>query len=309
MSKLDQSLSELDQSLRRIREHFLFSDELADRVILALNNDATVHSDRLEPDSSSAAALAKLERAWNYATEHFEGQLTPGLIAEIARIIHPDKGVYRTNMAMVEGRLKQYVMTNPAKVAREVDRLLVHINQAESQHPAFTAAELHLYFAIIHPLGDGNGRTARLLQNLYLYEHSVPPVIIKHTERLTYLNHIEDALIGFRERSGQENMFEHRSHGEYRFFEYIVDKIKGSTERLATKVGSLKKYEITADIKGPARRIYGLRNALRTTLSSMGIPPQIDVDMENSKLTVISSAPEVSIVGITERYKAKVPFL
>lgn len=53
---------------------------------------------------------------------------------------------------------------------------------------AFTA---HEKLVSIHPFGDGNGRTGRLLMNLLLLKTGYPPIIIGPEERLAYLQGLE----------------------------------------------------------------------------------------------------------------------
>ncbi len=53
-----------------------------------------------------------------------------------------------------------------------------HMEQA-STHPVIIAAYLHDELVRIHPFIDGNGRTSRLLMNLYLLQHGYPVVSLK----------------------------------------------------------------------------------------------------------------------------------
>ena len=49
----------------------------------------------------------------------------------------------------------------------------------ESIHPVDIAAYLHDELVRIHPFIDGNGRTSRLLMNLYLLRHGYVMVLLK----------------------------------------------------------------------------------------------------------------------------------
>ena len=51
----------------------------------------------------------------------------------------------------------------------------------------------YIEFVKIHPFVDGNGRTARLLQNLELMKAGFPPIIIKKEQRLDYYNSLDKA--------------------------------------------------------------------------------------------------------------------
>jgi Fic family protein len=273
--------------------------------MMVLNQDALSHSDKLEPDINHEKTLRQLEEAWEYAVAHFSGNINRDFVIDVAQKVHATNYSYRQETARVKGiRGTIDVVTNPAKIEREMDKLFDYLLTSTS-HPALKAAELNLYFLLIHPFADGNGRTARLLHNLYLHNYKLPPVMIRHTERVTYLSHIEDARIGFKNRSGQENMFENRSFGEIRFFEYTIDKIKESAERLSKKIENHHKYEISVDIRGPQKLIFGVTRTFKELLHARALSGQ--VSQKEGKITIIAPITEECVMGTMERYARKSP--
>ena len=57
-------------------------------------------------------------------------------------------------------------------------------------------AQSHCSFLRIHPFGDGNGRTSRLLANYALLRRGLPPMVIKSTERDLYIGALQEADLG-----------------------------------------------------------------------------------------------------------------
>jgi len=55
--------------------------------------------------------------------------------------------------------------------------------------------DAHFRLVAIHPFGDGNGRTARLLMNLILLRGGYPPVAVRPQDRKTYLDTLEHASL------------------------------------------------------------------------------------------------------------------
>ena len=51
--------------------------------------------------------------------------------------------------------------------------------------------EAHFRLTAVHPFGDGNGRTARLLMNLLLIRGGYPPVAVRPEDRKAYLDALE----------------------------------------------------------------------------------------------------------------------
>ena len=106
------------------------------------------------------------------------------------RIDPQNAGYYRMGAVRISGT--DYTPPNAAKVPalmQEVYRML-NIREGEIIE---AAARIHQKFVDIHPFVDGNGRTARLLVNLYLMRNGYPPVIILRVERKKYIRTIMQA--------------------------------------------------------------------------------------------------------------------
>ena len=85
------------------------------------------------------------------------------------------------------------VFPNPLKVPELMAAFGRDLAAAE---PTFGAAfSAHYRLVAIHPFGDGNGRTARLLMNLILLRGGYPPVAIRPIDRSAYLDALERASL------------------------------------------------------------------------------------------------------------------
>jgi Fic family protein len=81
------------------------------------------------------------------------------------------------------------VFPNPAKVPELMQEFGAWLKTAPDD-PA-TAFDAHFRLTAIHPFGDGNGRTARLLMNMMLIRGGYPPVAVRPEDRKTYLDALE----------------------------------------------------------------------------------------------------------------------
>lgn len=87
---------------------------------------------------------------------------------------------------------KKVKTTPPEKVYEEITRLIEWYNKnKEKLHPLKIAAILHGKFEQIHPFEDGNGRVGRFLINVILIKKKYPPLIIRKSQRIAYLNALE----------------------------------------------------------------------------------------------------------------------
>ena len=96
-------------------------------------------------------------------------------------------GIYSALPRRIAG--SPVVFPNPMKIPqlmKEFGESLTTI--APSPEAGFAA---HFRLVAIHPFGDGNGRTARLLMNLLLLREGYPPIAIRPEDRKSYLDTLE----------------------------------------------------------------------------------------------------------------------
>lgn len=101
-------------------------------------------------------------------------------------------GRYKTSENRVVG--SRHKTAPPYKVKNEM-QALVHLIKKNSKnyHPVELAALAHHELVRIHPFVDGNGRTARLLNNLILMSRGYVPIIIRTKDRKNYFECLEEA--------------------------------------------------------------------------------------------------------------------
>ncbi|MEY8429761.1 Fic family protein [Lachnospiraceae bacterium 48-42] len=87
-------------------------------------------------------------------------------VCENARL---SRSLFRDGMVYV-GSHTEIIHTpaKPEKIKEYMERLFLFL-QEQRYNPWLNAAVFHFYFAYIHPFCDGNGRTARVITQSYLY--------------------------------------------------------------------------------------------------------------------------------------------
>lgn len=106
-------------------------------------------------------------------------------------------GEFRKGGVILTG--SSYSPPSPVDVPARMDAWLARYTAAvneETIDPVMAALNAHLAIVHIHPFTDGNGRTARLVQNGELAKHGYPPIIIPENQRGLYLKHMDTALHG-----------------------------------------------------------------------------------------------------------------
>lgn len=94
-------------------------------------------------------------------------------------------GRYRDINVMIGGA--DHTPPDASQVPMQMNELLKWLNaQKKKIHPVELAALLHHKLVHIHPFVDGNGRTARLVMNLFLMQFGYPLVIVLKNDRKKY---------------------------------------------------------------------------------------------------------------------------
>ena len=111
-------------------------------------------------------------------------EISERTIKEIhALILHgidrENAGRYRTVSVMISG--STHMPPQPYLIEKQMEDFILRFKQMEAEkvHPVLIAAYLHDELVRIHPFIDGNGRTSRLLMNLYLLRHGYVIITLK----------------------------------------------------------------------------------------------------------------------------------
>lgn len=111
-------------------------------------------------------------------------EISERTIKEIhALILHgidrENAGRYRTVPVMISG--STHMPPQPYLIEKQMEDFLIRFKQMEEEkvHLVLVAAYLHDELVRIHPFIDGNGRTSRLLMNLYLLRNGYVIITLK----------------------------------------------------------------------------------------------------------------------------------
>ncbi|MCX6819047.1 MAG: Fic family protein [Candidatus Aenigmarchaeota archaeon] len=121
-----------------------------------------------------------------------------GLVLD--KIYEEEKGRYRTTNVRILGAIK-----SPPQ-AEKVPNLMKNFIEYVTKNPdnlnvPEMAAVMHYKLVEIHPFVDGNGRTARLVMNLFLMKHGFPITIVLKNDRKKYYQTLKEADKGCINRS------------------------------------------------------------------------------------------------------------
>jgi len=118
---------------------------------------------------------------------------TGGPVNSIAGSFDTSKGQLRKSQVYVD---KKY-FPDFSKVDQLLDKLIENTNsridKVQDLDVLKLAADVHFYLVNIHPFGDGNGRTARLIMNYIQIYHGEPLIKIFSEDRGQYIDVLNQA--------------------------------------------------------------------------------------------------------------------
>ena len=132
-----------------------------------------------------------LNHAWLKMNDWAKGAVDERLLLEIhqilmTRINDDEAGRYRNVRVRIVG--SEHIAPNPLSVPQKMAEAFKTFEELKGRHPIEQAADLHASIVTVHPFSDGNGRSARLMQNIALIKTGYWPIVIPVTERAHYID-------------------------------------------------------------------------------------------------------------------------
>lgn len=98
-------------------------------------------------------------------------------------------GAYRIDNARISGI--DISLSNPSKISQDLENLLLRLKSNNLNLEQI--AEFHSEYEKIHPFGDGNGRSGRLIMSFQCIQNDLVPPLIENERRDEYLKNLYNA--------------------------------------------------------------------------------------------------------------------
>lgn len=129
------------------------------------------------PETKDERMIVNNYEALQFVLDHLDTPINEAITLEIARILtdgtleEGTKQGWRDGQVHVVSGRQEVVYVAPAadKIRPMLDDLFAFL-ALDDVHPVIKACAVHIYFVTIHPLFDGNGRTARALAYMLLLQ-------------------------------------------------------------------------------------------------------------------------------------------
>lgn len=221
--RLQESLDRIDEKKSQLEGLRPFSNQGIRSIAEALSIEWTYNSNSIEGNTLTLHETKMvLEDGFTIKgkslREHFEvvnhqeaihiieSWVKPGLVIKDRHILDIHElvlqkiekeygGRYRSSGVRIAGA--NFIPPNALKVDGMVQELLDWLNFQDLElHPLVKASIFHHRFVWIHPFFDGNGRTIRLIYNLWLMSNGYTPGIILRNDRKKYYDALNRANNG-----------------------------------------------------------------------------------------------------------------
>ena len=151
---------------------------------------------------------------------------TGGPVNSMAGSFDTSKGELRKVQVFVENKyFPDYSKVEPL-LNKLLDKINLQIDLVNNIDVLKLAADVHFYLVNIHPFGDGNGRTSRLIMNYIQLYHKEPLIKIFSEDRAEYI----DALIQTDKEDNIEIFRDFICSQELKFLKIELDKFNNKNK-------------------------------------------------------------------------------
>ncbi|MBI2605708.1 MAG: Fic family protein [Deltaproteobacteria bacterium] len=146
------------------------------------------------------------------------------------RLDKENAGKYRKVPVVITGT--DYVPPAPGKVPALMKKFVAKIPAMRKKlHPVVFAAKLHEGIVDIHPFVDGNGRTARLLMNLALFQSGYTITVIPPVLRADYTVLVKRSQTGAKDDTDFVNFVSAMVYESSKDYLRLLKQLKGSHDQ------------------------------------------------------------------------------
>lgn len=129
--------------------------------------------------------------SYSQSDEPINAELLQALHTLVMRYTQPhEAGRYRSVPIVTQG--STWIPAHPVAIPYKIKQLFDEFKKT-AIHPVTAAACMHARLMAVHPFMDGNGRTGRLVLNLWLIRHHYPPSLVGPENRAAYYTALQAA--------------------------------------------------------------------------------------------------------------------
>jgi Fic family protein len=276
-------LKQLAKSNRALAELKGYADTIPNKNILLnavmineakdsseIENIITTHDELYKALSQSSGASLEAKEVVNYRSAIWEGYqlvlkegiLTVNMIVRIQGIVEGNHAGIRKlpGTVLINSKTSEVIYTPPSD-EREIRNLLSnlenYINEEDDRvDPLIKLAVIHFQFESIHPFYDGNGRTGRIINIIYLILKDLINSPILYLSR--YIN---------KNKSEYYRLLQ-EVHTQQNWGEWILFMLKGIEETAKDTLELVKRINVEIDL---------MRNEIKTKLPKIYSKELIDL--------------------------------
>ena len=259
-------------------------------------------SDSNQIPSNVKEVLRYREALWDGVSHIREGStLDIQLFEQVCSRILDEKMNVRNGPVVIENRATQELIYRPPTGYGNLIRLLINLERfinddTDGFQPLVKMAVMHYQFEAIHPFMDGNGRTGRILNILYLVQQHLLDVPILYLSRF-FIQNREEYYRYLREVT---------ENGSWQqWILYILAAVEETSRDTADKIEAISRLInnviTTARDKTKAVEREGFVNLLfKWPYCKIGI---VERELRCSRLTATKYLNEVTALGLLERLR------